>query len=237
LTRIRLRDFNLVWKLHDGYDWECSRKEAQDALARANAQSKNGNGGGTRTSSSSMGETSNSPLETDANSLSERIFAGTTFRNLDFDTTSQTASEADYILDDHSDTASQVSSRFDSENTSIREGKRPEHLGQSRPKLSRSRSSKLDIKLEKVNLEFDIFPDDNLLAFRLLLLVRDIEILDNIKTSAWNKFLSHMRPDNNISPRESKSNTIRIELNSVRPIPAASEELRLKVNLIYNPFL
>ncbi|CAG8685274.1 9957_t:CDS:2, partial [Funneliformis mosseae] len=50
-------------------------------------------------------------------------------------------------------------------------------------------SSKIDIKLEKVNLEFDIFPDDNSLAFRLLLLVRDIEILDEIKTSelgaAW----------------------------------------------------
>ncbi|CAG8708357.1 6789_t:CDS:2, partial [Funneliformis mosseae] len=94
-------------------------------------------------------------------------------------------------------------------------------------------SSKIDIKLEKVNLEFDIFPDDNLLAFRLLLLVRDIEILDNIKTSAWNKFLSHMRPDNNTSPRESKSNMIRLELNSVRPTPTdVSEELRIKARFL-----
>ncbi|CAG8672576.1 3883_t:CDS:10 [Funneliformis caledonium] len=95
----------------------------------------------------------------------------------------------DYI-DDYSDTASQVNSRLDPDNTNFREGKRSEHSNRrSRPKLSRSSSSKIDIKLEKVNLEFDIFPDDNLLAFRLLLLVRDIEILDEIKSSelgaAW----------------------------------------------------
>jgi autophagy-related protein 2 len=225
LTRVRLRDFNLVWKLYDGYDWEHSRKEAQDALTRAKAQVKNGNVGGT---SSSIGETSNISLETDN-------FVRTTFRNSDFDTTSQTASDVDNILDDHSDTSSQISSRLDSENISIREGKRPENSSrQSQLKLNRSKYSKLDIKLEKVNLDFDILPNDNLLAFKLLLLVRDIEILDNIKSSAWHKFLSHMRPDNDTSPRESKSNMIRIELNSVRPIPTDfSEELRLKVMIIY----
>ncbi len=212
-----------MWKLYDGYDWEHSRTEVLDAHAKSQAKIA---------SISSVGETSSGPLEAGVNNIYSHIYGiGTSIRNSDFDVTSQTASETDYIVEDHSDTASQVSSRLDSDNTSIREGKRPEHLSRrSRPKLSRTKSSKLDIKLEKVNLEFDVFPDDNLLAFRLLLLVRDIEILDNIKTSAWHKFLSHMRPDNNISPRESKSNTIRIELNSVRPIPTdSSEELRLKV--------
>ncbi|CAI2167831.1 9475_t:CDS:10 [Funneliformis geosporum] len=193
LTRIRLRDFNLVCKLHDGYDWERSRKEALDSLKRANSQAKNVNVVETGTASgSSIGD--NPSLE-ENNIYSHNYNAQ--FRNSDYDLTS----EVDYT-DDYSDTASQVSSRLDPDNTNIREGKRPEHSSRrSRPKLSRSSSSKIDIKLEKVNLEFDVFPDDNLLAFRLLLLVRDIEILDNIKTSAWNKFLSHMRPDNNTSPQ------------------------------------
>lgn len=221
LTRIKLRDFNLVWKLYDGYDWEQSKNEVMNAYARAKAH---GNVGG---SGSLIGETSSNSLETDSNSLLERFLGSSPFnKNSDFDVTSQTGSEVDYI-DDHSDTASQVSSRLGSENTNIREGKRPEH---SSRRLNRSKSSKLDIKLEKVNLDIDIFPNDNILAFRLLLLIRDVEILDNIKTSAWHKFLSHMRPDNDTSPRESKSNMVRIELNSVRPTPTDSlEELRLKV--------
>ncbi|CAB4397789.1 unnamed protein product [Rhizophagus irregularis] len=224
LTRIKLRDFNLVWKLYDGYDWEQSKNEVMNAYARAKAH---GNVGG---SGSLIGETSSNSLETDSNSLLERFLGSSPFnKNSDFDVTSQTGSEVDYI-DDHSDTASQVSSRLGSENTNIREGKRPEH---SSRRLNRSKSSKLDIKLEKVNLDIDIFPNDNILAFRLLLLIRDVEILDNIKTSAWHKFLSHMRPDNDTSPRESKSNMVRIELNSVRPTPTDSlEELRLKARFL-----
>ncbi|GBC00239.1 hypothetical protein RclHR1_00380007 [Rhizophagus clarus] len=228
LTKIKLRDFNLVWKLYDGYDWEQSKNEIMNASARAKAQVKNGNIGG---AGSSVGETGSSSLETDSNSLFERFLGSSPFnKSSDFDTTSQAGSEVDYIVDDHSDTASQVSSRLGSENTNIREGKRPEH---SSRRLNRSKSSKLDIKLEKVNLDIDIFPNDDLLAFRLLLLIRDIEILDNIKTSAWHKFLSHMRPDNDTSPRESKSNMVRIELNSVRPTPTDSlEELRLKARFL-----
>ncbi|CAG8746013.1 13896_t:CDS:2, partial [Cetraspora pellucida] len=98
---------------------------------------------------------------------------------------------------------------------------------------SRSRTSKLDIKFDKINLEFDLFPKDNLLASRLLLLIRDLEVLDNIKTSAWHKFLSHLRPDNDTNPRENKSNMVKIELTSVRPVPTdPAEELRLKAKLL-----
>lgn len=40
ITRIRLRDFNITWKLHDGYDWERTRNEILDALAYAKVQAK-----------------------------------------------------------------------------------------------------------------------------------------------------------------------------------------------------
>ncbi|CAG8768144.1 8722_t:CDS:2, partial [Racocetra fulgida] len=158
------------------------------------------------------------------------LFVDSPFKNPDHDGSSQLASEFAYMVDGHSDTSSQVSSRVDSDNSSVRDGKRPEQKNRSsRPKLSRSRKSKLDIKFDKINLEFDLFPKDNLLASRLLLLIRDLEILDNIKTSAWNKFLSHLRPDNDTNPRENKSNMVKIELTSVRPVLTDPvEELRLK---------
>lgn len=151
-------------------------------------------------------------------------------------------------VDDESDTASQVSSRPDSDNLNVREGKRPESITTTnssaaggvtnkmsskqtnKQRVNRSRKSKLDIKLDKINLEFDIFPANDIIAFRLLLLVQDIEILDNIKTSAWHKFLTHMHPDKDTKPREGKSNMIRFELNSIRSIPSEPvEEFRIKV--------
>src|SRR2546421_1715077 len=33
--QIRIRDFNLVWKLYDGYDWEQTRSTVQETLAKA----------------------------------------------------------------------------------------------------------------------------------------------------------------------------------------------------------
>ncbi|CAG8437791.1 15278_t:CDS:10 [Acaulospora morrowiae] len=226
LTRIRLRDFNIVWKLYDGYDWERTRNEVKSSLVHSKSQ--------TSVNSTGTVNEANSSSDTEAVSPFDRLlFTGSPFRNPDYDGSSQPASESDYLNDDQSETASQVSSRVDSESTSVRDGKRPEQSHRDYPKLRRSRSSKLEIQLNKVNMEFDMFPKDNLIAFRLLLLVRDLEILDNIKTSAWRKFLTHMRPDNDTSPRESKSNMLKVDLQSVRPLPSDPvEELRLKAKFL-----
>ncbi|CAG8442536.1 10645_t:CDS:10 [Acaulospora colombiana] len=217
---------------YDGYDWERTRNEVFTSLAYSKVQSKTL--ANSTTGSAGPSNDLNVPSDTEATNQFERLlFIGSPFRNPDYDGSSQPTSESDYLGDDQSDTASQVSSRVDSENTSVRDGKRPEQGRRTPSKLCRSRSSKLEIKLEKVNLEFDMFPKDNLIAFRLLLLIRDLEILDHIKSSAWRKFLTHMRPDNDTNPRESKSNMIRVDLQSVRPLPSDPvEEFRLKAKLL-----
>ncbi|CAG8759270.1 21522_t:CDS:2, partial [Racocetra persica] len=228
LTRIRLRDFNILWKLYDGYDWKHTRDQASEALTSVkNSTTTNIAGPSTGEIQGLMNTELSSPFD-------RMLFVDSPFKNPDHDGSSQLASEFEYMVDGHSDTSSQVSSRVDSDNSSVRDGKRPEQKNRSsRPKLSRSRKSKLDIKFDKINLEFDLFPKDNLLASRLLLLIRDLEILDNIKTSAWHKFLSHLRPDNDTNPRENKSNMVKIELTSVRPVLTDPvEELRLKAKLL-----
>ncbi|CAG8532578.1 11151_t:CDS:10 [Dentiscutata erythropus] len=222
LTRIRLRDFNILWKLYDGFDWKQTRNQASEAFAHA----KN-------STSSSADETRNPMGPELSNPFDHLLFVDSPFKNPDHNGLSQLASEFEYMTDDHSDTSSQAS-RVDSDNSSVRDGKRSEQKNRSsRPKFSRSKTSKLDIKFDKINLEFDLFPKDNLLASRLLLLIRDLEILDNIKTSAWHKFLSHLRPDNDTNPRENKSNMVKIELKSVRPVPTdPAEEYRLKAKFL-----
>ncbi|CAG8497159.1 7566_t:CDS:10 [Diversispora eburnea] len=224
LTRVRLRDFNITWKLYDGYDWEHTRNEVLDALAYAKAltNSNSNSAGGAGSSTNEI----NVPLDSETTNPFNRLsFMASSFRNSDYEGSSQ-ASEIDYSIDDQSDSASQESSR-------VEDGKRLEQQSRRHhSKLHRSKSSKLEIKLETMNMEFDMFPKDDLIAFRLLLLIRDLEILDNIKTSAWRKFLTHMRPDNDTNPRESKSNMIKIDLQSVRPLPSDLEEFRLKAKLL-----
>jgi hypothetical protein len=72
---------------------------------------------------------------------------------------------------------------------------------------------------------------DSLCACRLSVNIRDLEIIDNVQTSMWRKFLSPQRPDAGNIPRETSSSMVRIEMTSVRPnlnLPLL-EELRLKV--------
>ncbi|CAG8460243.1 5160_t:CDS:10 [Ambispora gerdemannii] len=243
LMRVRIRDFNLVWKLYDGYDWEETRNTVLENIAHAKAQARkqSANSAETATGSDQNNNRPASPLDSVTSSYYERLYVGSTFRHSEYEgSSSQAASEVDYTVDDRSDVSSLVGSglRAGNENLSRRDsggGKTADlpRATRSRSKLGRSRSSKLDIRLEKMNLEFDLFPENEQLAFRLLLSIRDVEILDNIKSSAWRKFLSHMRPENDTSPREAKSNMVRIELQCVRPVPTdPSEEFRLKTRLL-----
>ncbi|KAI9594209.1 ATG C terminal domain-containing protein [Syncephalis fuscata] len=99
----------------------------------------------------------------------------------------------------------------------------------------RSKSAKLEVKLMYITVETEVYEPDQQDAFRLRLGIRDIEILDHIRTSVWHKFLTAMRPDNDSAPRESSSNMIRIDLNSVRPDPVKykhREELRVKIRIL-----
>ncbi|RKP07930.1 ATG C terminal domain-containing protein [Thamnocephalis sphaerospora] len=95
----------------------------------------------------------------------------------------------------------------------------------------RTRSAKLEVKLMHIGVEADMYEPQQRDASRLRLCIRDIEILDHIRTSVWKKFLTAMRPGGDSAPRESSSNMVRIDLSSVRPnLDAASEEeLRIRI--------
>lgn len=234
-VRIRMKDFNITLKLYDGFDWEKTRDEMRDRLHKAKVQAK-------RIAAAEAGEpmsreSSNNSLLPPSFEPQERphlpSYIGSDYGG------SQPPSEGDYLNDDQSDTASQVSSRVDFDTTSMRDGKRPDshyqpqqrhNSHQRRSRFKRSSSSKIEFRVERLGIEFDMFPDIEQIASRLLVTVRDFEIIDNVRTSLWRKFLSHMRPDSDTSPRETKSNMVRFELSAVRPVLSdPAEEYRLKV--------
>ncbi|KDQ33527.1 hypothetical protein PLEOSDRAFT_22057 [Pleurotus ostreatus PC15] len=100
-------------------------------------------------------------------------------------------------------------------------------------KLTRSKRSRIEICLMGLRAEVDKYlPDDPTVA-RNFITVKDIEILDHIKSSTWKKFLTSMKTDSKGTIRETGSNMVRVELLTVRPAPGhPSEEARLKAKIL-----
>jgi autophagy-related protein 2 len=99
-------------------------------------------------------------------------------------------------------------------------------------KLTRSKGPSIEFKLMGLNSDVDRFFPDELLASKSTVTIRDIEILDHIKTSTWKKFLTALHSDSRGNIRETDSNMVKIELRGVRPVPRhPSEESRLRVGL------
>ncbi|KZV84269.1 hypothetical protein EXIGLDRAFT_727477, partial [Exidia glandulosa HHB12029] len=116
-------------------------------------------------------------------------------------------------------------------------GKRAQHTaGQQRKsprRLRRSAKPLIEIRLSGIALEHDKLAPDCPVASRILAEVRDLEILDHIKTSTWRKFLTGKRTDSQGNVRETGSSMARVELVMVRPVPGLpSEEARLKAKIL-----
>lgn len=98
-------------------------------------------------------------------------------------------------------------------------------------KLTRSKGPSMEFKLMGLNIDMDQFFPGEILVSKTFVTVRDVEILDHIKTSTWKKFLTALRSDSKGNIRETDSDMVKIELRGVRPAPGhSSEESRLRVS-------
>jgi hypothetical protein len=89
----------------------------------------------------------------------------------------------------------------------------------------------IEIKLGTVSVDLDLLPDKDATALYFHLLVKDVEIIDNIKTSDWKKFLGYMR--SSVEQREVDTCMVDVELISLRPVQDdPQQEFRLKVKLL-----
>lgn len=100
--------------------------------------------------------------------------------------------------------------------------------------LTRSKGPSIEFRLLGLHAEIDNYRSHPELAARTLVQVRDIEILDHIKTSTWKKFLTDLMTDSKGNIRETGSNMARVELRKVYPVPGnESQEARLRVSYYY----
>lgn len=97
-------------------------------------------------------------------------------------------------------------------------------------RLTRSKAPSIEFYFMGLQTEFEQYGPKDPLVSRTLVTVKNLEILDHIKTSTWKKFLTELRSDSHGNVRETGSNMVRIELQGVRPVLGhSSKEFRLKV--------
>ncbi|KAG6845341.1 hypothetical protein H0H87_010798 [Tephrocybe sp. NHM501043] len=100
-------------------------------------------------------------------------------------------------------------------------------------RLTRSRGASMEFRLLGLEAAVDQYIPDATLLSRTLVSVRDVEILDHIKTSTWKKFLTELRADSRGNVRETDSNMVRVELLSVCPVPGLpAKEARLRAKIL-----
>ncbi len=99
--------------------------------------------------------------------------------------------------------------------------------------LSRRRDSSIEIILSGLEATCHQFAPGAELASRILVTARELEILDHIRSSTWQRFLTSMRTDSQGNIRESDSNMVRVELKTLKPSSKSDlEEVRLRAKIL-----
>ncbi|GAA5897992.1 Atg2p [Sporobolomyces salmoneus] len=114
-------------------------------------------------------------------------------------------------------------------------------VGKSRKKLTRSKAFAIEVNVRGLNASFDSFSMSATIpsstsqpASKIKVDVGSFEILDNIKTSTWRKFLTEMRPSDGGLVRASGSPMAKLEVTTAKPVGkvnSAQEEISMKIKI------
>ncbi|OBZ75363.1 Autophagy-related protein 2 [Grifola frondosa] len=226
-VQVRLYGFAVTLFLYDGYDWARTRRiieeEAKD-MRRKLAKIRQ---------LVASGQTPDPSVEETNALLFNSVYIGLE-HNVDELEPGALIAAIDEELNEEVETSTQSSWQSLAPQPTSPPGRTSS--GRSRPRrrrLHRSKGPSIEFRLLGVDAEVDTYVPDAALVSRTLATVKDVEILDHIKSSTWKKFLTALRSDSRGNVRESDSNMVRVELRSVRPVPGhPSEEARLRAKLL-----
>ncbi|TRM57600.1 hypothetical protein BD626DRAFT_514419 [Schizophyllum amplum] len=225
--RVRVRDGDVSLLLYDGYDWARTRKtieqevkEMRKRLAKIRQLV-------------ASGQTQDPALDDISAMLFNSVHIGLD-EDLDALEPGALLAAIDAELREDPETASQSS--WQSFRAPGGGPSAKPHLKSAKvhgKRLTRGRGPSIEFRLMGVCADIDQFRPGEGMVARTLATVRDLEILDHIKTSTWRKFLTGLREDARGNVRETDSNMVRVELQTVQPVPGNSaEEARVKAKIL-----
>ncbi|KAG2157198.1 hypothetical protein DEU56DRAFT_8443 [Suillus clintonianus] len=227
ILRVRIHDSDISLFLHDGYDWPRTRKIVEQEIKDMRKKLAK------IRQLISAGQTQDPSVEETSTMLFNSIHIGL---DQDFDNLDPTALVAaiDDELDENAETESHSSWQTLPSASPGQQQRIPSARIHGR-RLTRSKGPSIEIRLIGLDAEVDNYrrrPTDPLIS-RTLVVIKDAEILDHVKTSTWRKFLTELRSDSRGNIRETDSSMVRVELKTVQPSPShPSQETRLRAKLL-----
>ncbi|KAG9087874.1 autophagy- protein 2 [Ceratobasidium sp. 370] len=225
---LNVQNCDITVRLHDGYDWEKTRvaiEQGRKAVRRRLEKIRQ---------LLASGQVPDESVEDTHAVLFNSVYLGLQQDLEDMEREAAIAAIDQELAEDGGDTAT-----VSSWQTFAGQSPRPERKRQSsKPsgksrRLTRSRGPRIEICLRGLTASVDQFQPTEPTAMRVLVTMRDLEILDHIKTSTWSAFLTGMAADSRGNVRETDSNMVRAELCIVRPVQDLSvEEGRLKLKVL-----
>jgi autophagy-related protein 2 len=223
---VRVRNCDITLLLYDGYDWPRTRrtieeevKEMRKRLAKIRQLVASGQ--------------TQEPISDDTSALLfNSVYIGLN-EDVDVNEPDALIAAIDDELRDDFETGTQSSwQTVQQPGSSATAAARGPGVRVHGKKLTRSRGPSMEFRLSGLNAEVNNYGENSVVVSRTFATVRDLEILDHIKTSTWKKFLTALRSDSKGNIRETGANMVRIELHSVRPsLGSTSEEARLRVRV------
>ncbi|CAK9781050.1 hypothetical protein CC85DRAFT_269388 [Cutaneotrichosporon oleaginosum] len=227
--RVQIQDCSLSVYLHDGYDWQKTRKAIEDEIKAMRRRLEK------IRQLLASGQKADASVDMTSSVLFNSVYIGFEGRE-DMDTTQLMAAIDEELLD-----LEPAESDASSWQTFPDPGAGAQHAPASRKsnvrlrgkRLSRSKKGQIEFSVNGLRADIDVFGADDATASRIHATVQSFEILDHIKTSTWKKFLTEMKADSRGNVRETDADMVRVEITNVRPnLPSTEEEIRVRAKIL-----
>ncbi|GAA5939067.1 hypothetical protein JCM3775_002664 [Rhodotorula graminis] len=243
--RCRLTDADITIHLHEGYDWASTRKAIEEEaravrrrLEKIRQLLSTGQAPDASAEDASvlMFGSVQLGLPPGASELPPKELLAAIDEELNADSRSDVVS-----------TAASSWQTLPAGGSSSRRVAPPAVVGKGRKRLTRSKAFAIEVNLRGLGASFDAYPSSpaslaasisagatEQLATKIQADAAEFEIIDNIKTSTWRKFLTELRPNDGGNVRPTGAPMARVEMSTVRPIGRvadAQEEILMKIKI------
>jgi autophagy-related protein 2 len=219
--KLRLRDLHVIWNIYDGYDWQRTRDGITEAVEQVELRAEQRKA--RRRTSQLQDEDEESVI---GDFLFHSIYIGVPSNQDAQELRRQINRNIDDLASETESVPMSGMSRPPAYSTSNRPKTR------RRLKLERSKAHKVAFELRGVSADVLVFPPDSTdIVSSVDVRVKNFEIFDNVPTSTWRKFLTHLDKDK--EGREMSKPMAHIELLNVRTLENyAASEITMHVSVL-----
>ncbi|KAK4493610.1 hypothetical protein PRZ48_015277 [Zasmidium cellare] len=221
--KLRLRDTNIIWNLHDGYDWQRTRDGIAEVVEQVEQKAEERRARRRR---------SRTDPEDDESIIGDVLFNSIYIGVAANHDAEDLRRRINHTIDeDVSETASVPASALSRPTTAYSgTGQPPRQRHRRRLKLGRGKSHKLSFELKGMAVDVVVLPPGGEVVSSIDIRLKDFEIYDRIPSSTWRKFLTH-RDDP--SQREMSKPMFHIKLDNIKTIRShAATDIMLHVTAL-----